>query len=146
MKKRHLLSGFAYLLVGLGCLLAALLTSTSIESLLYGLAGAGIAPGLLILWRYFYWSRHETAYQEKCQQEEIELKDELKEKLRDQSGRYTYLLGLIVIAIAIPVFVLLEQLQLLQSSFLMIGFLCAYLIFQYAAGIVIYQHLLKKYE
>ena len=146
MKKSNLAAGVIYLIIGIGCLLAALLTSTKIESLLYGFAGAGIAPGILILCKYFYWSEHKEAYSEKLQQEQIELNDELKEKIRDKSGRYAYILGLAVIAVSIPVFVLLDQLQILQSNFVMIAFLFIYLIFQYIAGIVIFKHILKKFQ
>lgn len=146
MKKSNLVSGFVYLFIGTGCLLTALRTNTKIEALLYGFAGAGIAPGILTLCKYFYWSEHKEAYSEKLQKEEIELRDELKEKIRDKSGRYTYVLGLVVIAISIPFFVFLDQQQILQSNFVMIAFLFIYLIFQYVAGIVIFKHLMKKIQ
>ena len=146
MKKNNFITGIVYLLIGIGCLLTALLTSTKIEGLLCGFAGAGIASGILILCKYFYWSKHKEAYREKLQQEQIELNDELKEKIRDKAGRYTYILGLIVIAVSIPVFVILYQLQLIRSNLVIIAFLILYLIFQYVAGIVMFKHLLKKFQ
>lgn len=146
MKKSNLAVGIVYVLIGMGCLLAALLTNTKLDSLLCGFAGAGIGPGCFMIYKYFYWTspKHEKEYQDHLQQEQIELHDELKEKLRDKSGRYAYILGLIMIAISIPLFWVLDQLQLIES-FHLILFLSLYLIVQYVAGVVIFRHLLKKY-
>ncbi len=148
MKKSNLATGVVYMLLGIGCLLVALLTNTKLDSLLFGFAGAGIGPGCVMICKYFYWTspNHKTEYHEKIKKEQIELHDELKEKLRDKSGRYTYVLGLVVVGIAIPTFAVLDKLQLIENSFSLILFLFFYLIFQYVAGVVIFKFLLKKYE
>ena len=148
MKKSNLLTGIVYVVIGIGCLLVALLTNTKLDSLLFGFAGAGIGPGCVMICKYFYWTspKHKTEYHEKLNKEQIELHDELKEKLRDKSGRYTYVLGLVVVGMAIPVVAVLDKLQLIENSSLLIFFLFFYLIFQYVAGVVIFKFLLKKYE
>ncbi len=101
-----------------------------------------------MIYKYFYWTspKHEKEYQEKLEKEQIELHDGLEEKLRDKSGRYTYVLGLMVVVGSIPVFTVQDKMQLIENSSLLIFFLFFYLIFQYVAGVVIFKLLLKKYE
>ena len=53
MKKSNLVCGIVYTLAGVMFLIAALLTDTKLDSILFGLAGAGIAPGLLMIYKYF---------------------------------------------------------------------------------------------
>ncbi len=148
MKKSNLVTGIVYVLIGIECLFVAVLTNTKLDSLLFGLAGAGIGPGCVMICKYFYWTspKHEKEYREKLKQQQIELHDELKEKLRDKSGRYAYILGLVTAAAAIPVLAVLMKLHLIENSLLLISFLFGYLILQYLAGVVIFRHLLKKYE
>ena len=147
MKKNNLAAGIVYVLIGILCLLAALLMNTHLTGLLCGFAGAGLASGCMMIYKYFYWAspKREKEYHEKLNQEQIELHDELKEKLRDKSGRYAYILGLMIAAVCIPIFAALDKLQIVESSSLLY-FLTFFLIVQYIAGIVIFKHLLKKYE
>lgn len=121
------------LLIGIGCLSAALLTHTELDSLLSGLSGAGLGMGCTIIAQALYWSSsgHEKAYHEKLENKQIELHDELKEKLRDKSGRYAYVLGMTLTGISIAIIAVLNPLQLIESG--------SVLIFQYAAGIVIFR-------
>ncbi len=149
MKKSNLVTGIVYVLIGIGCLLAGLLTNTKLDSLLFGFAGAGIGPGCVMICKYFYWSspKHEKEYHEKLEKEQIELHDELNEKLRAKAGQYTYVLGIVVIAVSMPIFVVLDALQLFtMNNLIFIGFLFIYLIFQIFAGNMIYKYLLKKFQ
>lgn len=148
MKKSNLIVGILYLLFGIACLAAAWFLDTKLEGILCGLAGGGIASGCMILYKYFYWSspKHEKEYQEKLKQEQIELHDELKEKLRDKSGRYAYILGLVITAVSSCVFAVLDSLEIIEHGTIIVCCLFGYLIFQYVAGVVIFRHLLKKYE
>ena len=147
MKKSNLITGVLYLLAGCAFLLAALWTDSRLGGLLFGLAGAGIGPGIVMIWRYCYWNRpaHRAEYAERLKNEQIEQHDELKEKLRDKSGRYTYVLGIFVISGSMLVFSILGSLGILPDTRTIVLFLGAYLLFQIVSGIAIFQHLLKKY-
>lgn len=147
MKKDNLYIGLAYLFIGSVCLVIALNLKTGIQSLLFGFAGAGIGPGAVILWKYHYWTRPENSkrYQEKMENENIELHDERKTMLRDKSGRYAYLIGLAVISVSMVIFSILGNLDIIQNSELIIFYLGGYLVFQYIIGVVIFNRLNKKY-
>lgn len=147
MKKNRLFLGILYMLAGAVFLLAALCTDSPFGGILFGLAGAGIGPGIAMIWRYFYWSKPDRRkeYEERLETERIELHDELKEKLRDKSGRYAYLLGLGVISGSMVVFSVLGSLGILRDARQIVLFLGAYLVLQIVSGIAFFQHLLKKY-
>lgn len=147
MKKSNLYIGITYLLIGLLFGVFAGFSKTKLESLLWGFAGAGVAGGSVGLWKYFYWTRpkNKIRYQERLENETIELHDERKEKFRNQSGRYAYILGLVTICISIVIFSTLESLEIIHHNKIMILYLYGYFIFQYIAGIIIFRHLNKKY-
>ena len=147
MKKDNLYIGLASLFIGSVCLVIALNLKTGIESLLFGFAGAGIGPGAVMLWKYHYWTKPENRkrYQEKIENENIELHDERKTMLRDKSGSYAYLIGLAVISVSMVIFSIMGNLNIIQNSRLIILYLGGYLVFQYIIGVVIYNHLNKKY-
>lgn len=147
MKKNNLIKGIIYLLAGFIFLIIALLTDTRLESLYFGFTGAGIGSGVMMICRYFYWNspKNRERYQEKLEQEKIELHDELKEKLRDKSGRYAYILGLVVISFSMVLFSVLDSLDIIENGNIMVLFLGAYLTFQIILGVVIFKRLLKKY-
>lgn len=146
MKKTQLISGIIYTLLGLALLLTAIFTNTEI-GMLYGLGGALTGPGLVMMGKYFYWSRPQNRqrYEERLDSERIEMNDELKQKLRDRSGRYAYVLGMVTVSLSIFVIGILEDLGLIGDSRPMVLYLAAYLIFQVIAGIAIFNRLLKKY-
>ncbi|WP_312810336.1 hypothetical protein [Sedimentibacter sp.] len=148
MKKNNLLIGIMYVIVGVLFFLAATLTDSKLDSLLFGFAGAGIAPGIMIIYRYFYWNKpgNKERYAERMENEKIEQHDEMKIKLRDKSGRYAYIFGLVAVSISIVAFSVLGQLEIIDNSRMIIFYLGGYLIFQYIIGVVIFNHLLKKYK
>ena len=137
MKKNVLWISLCYLAAGLLCALAAALAEGK---------GAGIGAGGVLLWKYVYWSRPQNAprYRERAQRERIEQKDERNERLRDKAGRYTYLLGLLVLALADVTFAILDATGAYECKGLILfsGFL---LLFLYIAGIVIYRRLKAHY-
>jgi len=147
MKKSYLITGIVYFIAGLVCLLVALFTETLLDGLLFGFSGAGIFPGAMMICRYFYWSspKNQARYQERLENERIEQHDELKTKVRDRAGRYTYKLGLLVISISIMVFGVLGTLGFVENSRLIVLYLSGYLVFQIVAGIVIFNRILRKY-
>ena len=77
--------------------------------------------------------------------EQIELHDELKTKLRDRSGRYSYMIGIITVSASIVLFSILGKLGIISDPRTIILYLTAYLIFQIGIGIVLFRRLLKKY-
>lgn len=132
---------------GIACLLAGLFTESKLDSLLFGFSGAGICPGLLMICQYFYWSspKNRERYQERLENERIEQHDELKEKIRDKSGRYAYMLGLFVISISMVAFSVLGALEIIDNSRIIVLYLGSYFVFQIVVGIVIFNRIIKKY-
>ncbi len=147
MKKSNLVVGILYTLAGIAFFIAALLTHTPLEGLFCGFAGAGIGPGILIIAKYCYWTspKNQQRYQEKLEQERIELQDELMEKVRGKTAQYVYVLGLCVSSVAILLFAVLDALQIIQSGELLILYLGLYMILQLISGQIIFRHLMKKY-
>ncbi len=147
MKKNMLMSGLVYVLIGIAFLLCGIFLDTKLNSLFWGFAGGGIAPGLTMIYKYFYWTHPQNAakYAEKMEEEKINLHDERKEKFRNQSGRYAYVLGLITTCISIVVFSVLSSLGIIENVKLLTLYLSGYAVFQYVVGILIFRYLDRKY-
>ncbi len=147
MKKRNLWWALGLMAAGLVCFVAALLWETQLSSLFCGFGGGLVFNSLIQLWRYAKWTRPENAplYQERLEQEQIDLRDERKVMLRDRSGRYAYLLGLVLCSFSILAFSVLNMLGIQVSGLAIVLFLTAYLIVQYAAGIWFYRRLSRRY-
>ena len=147
MKKGNLRIGMLYTLFGMACLTVAFLTETKLEGILWGFAGAGILPGIVIICKYFYWSspRNKERYEQCLENERIEQQDELKTKIRDRAGRYAYSLGLLVVSFSILAFGILGALDIIANARIIVLYLGAYLLVQVIAGIVIFNMLMKKY-
>ena len=147
MKKSNLITGILYVLFGVVCLIVALLIETKLEGILWGFAGAGIFPRIMMICKYFYWSspKNKERYEERLENERIEQHDELKTKIRDRSVRYAYGIGLVVICFSILVFSILGALEVIDNARMIILYLSGYLMFQIITGIIIFNKLMKKY-
>ncbi len=149
MKKSYLWSGLGMIAGGILFLLAALLLETPLDSLFCGFFGAFTGPGVIQVYKYVRWTKLETpdSYQRHLEEEQIELRDERKSMLRDRSGRYAYILGLLAVALALLVFSVLDAFGVVEedTASLMILFLAGYAVFQLVAGWVIYRWLEKRY-
>nr|WP_325183601.1 hypothetical protein [uncultured Oscillibacter sp.] len=149
MKKSYLWSGLGMIAGGILFLLAALLLETPLDSLFCGFFGAFTGPGVMQVYKYVRWTKLETpdSYQRHLEEEQIELRDERKSMLRDRSGRYAYILGLLAVALALLVFSVLDAFGVVEedTASLMILFLAGYAVFQLVAGWVIYRWLEKRY-
>ena len=149
MKKRELWFGLAMIAGGILFLLAALLLDTPLDSLFCGFFGAFTGPGVIQVYKYVKWTKLETpdSYQRHLEEEQIELRDERKEMLRNKSGRYAYILGLLVAALAILLFSVLDAFGVIEedTASLMVLSLAGYALFQLVAGWVIYKLLEKRY-
>lgn len=147
MKKNNLYIGLLYIVFGAVCLWFALSTENAIGSLLFGFSGAGLAGGLILIYHYFYWSspKRKEIYEAKLEKEKINMKDELKESLRNRSGRIAYNITFLVVAISIIIFSIIGSLGYLETKLLVL-YLSILWIFMYVTGIVVFRILLKKYE
>lgn len=149
MKKKELWFGLGMIAGGILFLLAALLLETPLDSLFCGFFGAFTGPGVMQVYKYVRWTKLETpdSYQRHLEEEQIELRDERKSMLRDRSGRYAYILGLLAVALALLVFSVLDAFGVVEedTASLMILFLAGYAVFQLVAGWVIYRWLEKRY-
>ncbi len=147
MKKNSLFIGLVYLVLGAVCLSFALRTENSLGSLLFGFSGAGLVGGLSLIWKYFYWSspKRKAAYGARLEEEQINLKDELKESLRNRSGRIAYIITLLIITLSIIIFSVIGSLGILDTKLLVL-YLSILWIFMYGIGIIVYRILMKKYQ
>lgn len=147
MKRSNFFIGAACIAAGILFGIIAVFADTKIESLLWGFAGGGFGGGISLLWKYFYWTRpsNKDRYKERLENEAINLHDERKEKFRNQSGRYAYILGLITVCISIMIFSVLDSLGIIQHTRILILYLGGYVVFQYIAGILIFRYLNKNY-
>ena len=147
MKKSMLLMGIAYVAAGIVLLALAWPCGTRLESLLFGFGFACLAPGLVMMGRYFYWSapRNRDRYRERLERETIELHDELNVQLRDKSGRYAYLAGLGMISLSIVIFSLLDVWEVISNGRLIVLYLGMYFLFQIVMGLVFFRRLRRKY-
>lgn len=147
MKRSVIYAGIGYVLFGCGCIALALLTETKLESLLWGFGGAGIGPGLSMIWRYLYWSRpeHREKYAERMRVEHIELNDERKTMLRDRSGRITNTIMLCVHCVLITVISILTALGILpDAGRIFILILAAVVAFQIVCGNMVFKRLSER--
>ena len=120
-------------------------TESVIDGLLWGFAGGALGPGIARIIQYFYWSapKNEKRYREIQEQQEINLHDELNEKLRDKSGRIVYHFGLIIICISEVVFSILGKAGIITDQKIIVLYLFGLFVFQIVAGIIAY-NLLRK--
>lgn len=148
MKKGNLIEGLLFVSGGVILLCIALLTGSALDSLLIGFAVGAICSGIVMICKYIYWNteKNKERYQQKIANENIELHDELKSMLRDKSGRYSYTVGLITVSASIVIFSISGKLEIVNNSRMIVLYLSGYLIFQIIIGILIFKHMLKKYE
>lgn len=146
MKKSNLWWALGFATAGAAFFLTGLLWQTRLSGILCGIGGGWLFNGAVQLWRYAKWTRPENAaaYQERLEQEQIDLHDERKELLRNKSGRYAYLLGLASCCLFILVFSVLDILDIVENGSLFVLFLAAWLIVQYAAGVLFYRWLEQR--
>ena len=147
MKKSYLSRGIVCVLVGICFVLAAVFTESAIDGLLWGFAGGALGPGIGMIIKYFYWSapKNQERYREIQEQEEINLHDELNEKLRDKSGRIAYNIGLFTICISEVVFSILGKTGVITDHKIIVFYLFGLFVFLIVIGNVVYYQLRKRY-
>lgn len=147
MKKSMLYTGIAYVAFGAVCFMLAVLFDWKIEALLCGLGGAGIGPGIIMLWKYFHWTKPENReeYEKRLQMERIELRDERKIMLRDKSGRIACLFMMLFYCLLMLAFAACACMGWFMpfARYATLG-LGALLILQYLSITVVFRYLSKR--
>ncbi len=146
MKKSNLITGIAYVLAGILFFWASSL-DTPFQSIFAGLAGAGLAPGIAMLIKYFYWNKPENRerYADKMDQERIELHDERKEIIRGKAARYQCLLTLGILALSVFLFQILEILGAVAESRIFIIYLGLLFFLELLLSRLLYRWVERKY-
>ncbi|MEG0240335.1 hypothetical protein [Anaerorhabdus sp.] len=147
MKKSILFTGVVYTLVGCVFLFCGIVLNTKINSILWGLAGAGIGPGVFLICKYLYWSqpKNTAKYVDKMENEEIEQHDERKEMLRNKTGRVMAFVNLAMTSLALIVFSILNEMEVIIYAKPMVIACAIYFNVQICLQIVIFKALEKKY-
>ena len=147
MKKSYLNRGIIFVLAGICFVLAAVFTESVFDGLLWGFAGGALGPGIGWIIQHFYWPapKNQVRYKEMKEQADINLHDELNEKLRDKSGRIAYLIGLLIICISEVVFSILGNAGIISNHKVIVLYLFVLLLVQIVIGKVAYRQLRKKY-
>ena len=146
MKRSNMIYGLIYVILsGISLYISITFDANKMSGVFYGLTGAFVAGGIVNITQYFYWKRHNEKYEEKLEIERIEQQDELKQKLRDKSGRYAYLIGMSITALSIMAYSLLGVLNIMDTEYI-VTYLSIYLISQLFIGIIVFHHLLRKYN
>lgn len=147
MKKTNLYLGILLLFIGFVCLSAASGLKSGAEGLLPGLAGVGIGGGIIVLFRFLYWSnpKNQDKYKEKTGKENQDFFDQRKAALWDKAAKYAYVTGAVVIAVSIVIFSIWESLDKTANFLPLITYLTGFMLFQIVIGILIFSYLNKKY-
>ena len=146
MKRSNIIYGLTCIILsGISLYIAIIFDANKMSGVFYGLTGALGVGGIVSIAQYFYWKRHNEKYEEKLEIERIEQQDELKQKLRDKSGRYAYLFGMFITALSIMAYSLLGVLNIMDTEYIVI-YLSIYLISQLFIGRIVFNHLLRKYD
>lgn len=142
MKTRYFLPGLFCSIVGI-IGLAGIICNTDLSFLFICFFIFGISGVCFLLWKYRYWSKplNKGKAEEFLDNEQIEIQDERKEKLRNLAAKYIYILNLIVITFSIIVFSILRELEVTVGIDIIIWYLSGYLFFQYFISIIIYNYL-----
>ncbi|WP_343209516.1 hypothetical protein [Anaerolentibacter hominis] len=147
MKKSMLYTGIGYTLAGLLFIILAVATETRLDALLWGFGGAGIGPGLMMIWKYLYWTRpgKREEYESRLKTERIDLRDERKIMLRDKSGRITYVIMTGVYCLLILAASIVNVLGYLRPfSTYLVYILTFLLLFQFLCGLFVFHKLDSK--
>lgn len=146
--KNYLYNTIIYWTFTMALVFIIILFDSPMETLLAGIAGASFVGGVINLSHYFHWSQAENKEESEARQDkwDMDLAKETKEHLLDKAGRISYKIGLMVIALAILGFILLDSLSLVDNALVFVLFLLLFLLFEYFIGILIYRKLTDRYE
>ena len=148
MKKKDLTTAGIYLVIGVICFAALVLTDSKLDRLLIAGAAVGLLEGVVKIGNYVYWRRPENQaeYREMQESEQIEQQDELMQMLRDQAYRHAYITNLRVTMAAALICGALKLIDILPFGDKLMYALAAWVILQLILVDVIYRCLNRKYS
>ena len=148
MKKKDLTTAGIYLVIGVICFAALVLTDSKLDSLLIAGAAVGLLEGVVKIGNYVYWRRPENQaeYREMQESEQIEQQDELMQMLRDQAYRHAHITNLRVTMAAALISGALKLIDILAFGDKLMYALAAWVILQLILVDVIYRCLNRKYS
>jgi len=141
MKKDMLYSGLSFIALGFIFIILYIATNgEGVASNFAGFAGGCIGPGIVMVCKYFYWSKPENkeAYEERLKNEKINAKDERKVMIRRISGQVMYTFTVIMLA------VLTFVLSLIGVDKWVLSMIAAILILEIAGGYIVFRYYSKK--
>ena len=148
MKKSTLIWGIVAFIIGLAVLVAAInQTDNNIGGILFGMAGCGLGLGIGSILNYIYWSssKNKKRYEELLEKKNIEVNDELNQRIKDKTGRITDTIGLAVIITLILTLTLFEALGFMTSGYMTVVILSFYLLIRFIIYIVVFNSVRKEY-
>lgn len=148
MKKSTLLCGIVALLVGIAALMAAInQTDNNIAGILFGLTGCGLGLGIGSIVNFIYWSseKNKKRYAEILENKNIEVHDELNQRIRDKAGRITDTIGFAIILTIILTLTLFEALGFMTSGYVTVVILSFYLLLRLIIYVVVFNSVRKEY-
>lgn len=147
MKKSNLIKSIISLITGLSLIIPAIKLDSYLGGSLFGISGALVGFGIVGVYNYFKWSRPENReeYETKVEEANRSAKDERLIALRDKSGRYAYIFGLITMTISIWILMILRTFNIIADNKILFIFTSGYLILQFISGFVFFNYLVKKY-
>ncbi|AVP65200.1 hypothetical protein C3B64_13435 [Clostridium botulinum] len=141
MKKSMLYTGIGYLICSITLILFVKLgPNVSFKGVIIGFASALILPGTIMIYKYIRWSKSQNIpiYEARIKEEQINLNDERKIRIRDKSGYITYTIMTWVLLFANLIF------SAMKIKTVVLVALWALWLFQYICGVVISKYLEKK--
>lgn len=141
MKKDTLYSGLGFIALGIVFLIFYIISGgEGVASNFAGFAGGMTGPGIMMVYKYFHWSKPENkaAYEERLKKEKISLYDERKIMIRGKSAYAMYKITIIVLAFLIFI------LSLVGVDKWVMLLVVTLFIFEIAGGYIVYRHYDKK--
>ena len=148
MKKSTLICGIIAFIIGLAALMAAInQTDNNIGGILFGLGGCGLGLGIGTVFNYIYWciGKNKKRYEELLERKNIEVNDELNQKIKDKTGRITDTIGLAVIITLILTLTIFEALGFMTSGYVTVVILSFYLLLRLIIYVVVFNTVRKEY-
>ncbi len=144
--RRFFKEGLIFILLGVTCFVLAMTLETKLSVILFGLTGSFCGPGIYILIKYFYWSspKRKQLYEQKTENDYIELHDERKEMIRGKAARFSMLVNMLITSISIFIVSILGQLEIITWHKPVMLFVAFIFTVQALAGQIIYKQLEKK--
>lgn len=138
---------FSLISLCLGSLFLLLAFLYPSKSIFAGLVGAFFTPAFIGLYKYSYWKKRPLEYQDKIENDNIEIFDERKEMIRGKTLKISTLINGCILSALLITITLLEQFEVISSevSRPLLIVLAAYWIISYGISWLVYKYLSKKY-